>query len=148
MELFSLPAWVLFTSVFSHSLSPVCGKTGEETGTGGNPRLEHFSQSRSNQRRLPRGSCHWAEAWIEVGQVKMRGKGIPGRRNSLCQSLKDKTRAQPGLLEPEPGKNEGGVACSLEGVKGEGGAPGPRAGPSGDAISVNFHLNMQILGRV
>lgn len=84
----------------------------------------------------------------------MRGKGIPGRRNSLCQSLKGKTRAQPGLLEPEPGKNEEGVACSLEGVKGEGGAPGPRARPSGDAegrnltISVNFHLTMQILGRV
>lgn len=50
----------------------------------------------------------------------MRGKGIPGRRNRLCQSPKGKTKAQPGLLEPEPGKNEGNVTCSLEGVKGEG----------------------------
>lgn len=65
--------------------------------------------------------------------MKRRGKGILGRSSSLCQSPKGKTRAQPGQLEPGPGKNEGGVACSLEGVKGDGGAPGPRAGPSGDA---------------
>ena len=52
--------------------------------------------------------------------MKRRGKGILGRRSSLCQSPKGKTRAQPGQLEPGPGKNEGAVACSLEGVKGEG----------------------------
>lgn len=40
-------------------------------------------------------------------------------RNSCCQGPKGKTRAQPAQLEPGTDKKEGGVVCSLVGVKGD-----------------------------